>query len=55
MSFHSVGWILPDFEDRWQDEGRRQQLLDAIARVEREPSMLGVSAHLLAVARRPAG
>ncbi len=47
------GWILSDFAERWQDQHRRQQLLDAIARIEREPSMLGVSAHLLAVARRP--
>jgi len=49
------GWLVPDFEARWQDDQRRQQLLDAIARVEREPSMLGASAHLIAVARRPVG
>lgn len=46
-------WLLSDFEARWQDERRRQQLLDAVAPIEREPSTLGVSAHLLAVARRP--
>ena len=45
-------WILPDFDARWQDERRRRQMLEAIARIEREPSMLGVSAHLLALARR---
>jgi SAM-dependent methyltransferase len=46
-------WLLPDFDARWRDDRRRQELLDAIARIEREPSMLGVSAHLLAVARHP--
>lgn len=46
-------WLLSDFEARWQDERRRQQLLDAVAQIERESSTLGVSAHLLAVARRP--
>ncbi len=49
------GWLLPDFETSWADDQRRQQLLDAIMRVEREPSTLGVSAHLLAVARRRTG
>jgi hypothetical protein len=55
LAVEGPSWLMPDFDARWQDERRRQQLLDAIARVEREPSMLGVSAHLLAVAHRPAG
>jgi ubiquinone/menaquinone biosynthesis C-methylase UbiE len=55
LAVEGPAWVLPDFEERWQDQRGRQQLLDAIARIEREPSMLGVSAHLLAVARRPAG
>lgn len=45
------GWLAPDFEARWQDDLRRQQFLESIARVERPPRMLGVSAHLLATAR----
>jgi SAM-dependent methyltransferase len=55
LAVEGPGWLLPDFDARWQDEARRRQLLDAIARIEREPSMLGVSANLLAAARRPAG
>jgi SAM-dependent methyltransferase len=53
LAVEGPGWLVPDFEERWQNESRRQQLLDALGRVEREPSMLGVSAHLIAVARRP--
>jgi hypothetical protein len=53
LAVEGPGWILPDFDGRWRDDRRRQELLEAIARIEREPSMLGVSAHLLAVARRP--
>jgi SAM-dependent methyltransferase len=45
-------WLLPDLEGRWADAGRRERLLGAARAVEREPSLLGVSAHLLAVARR---
>ncbi len=38
------GWWLDDPE-------RRERLLEAVRRVEREPSVLGASAHLLAVGR----
>lgn len=48
------GWLLPDFEARWGDDARRARLLHVLRRLEEEPSMLGVSAHLLAVAHRPA-
>jgi SAM-dependent methyltransferase len=53
LAVEGPGWLLPEFEARWCDDRRRQELLDAIARIEREPSMLGVSAHLLAIAHRP--
>ena len=47
------GWLLPDFEARWADPRRREDLLHVARRLEAEPSILGVSAHLIAVARRP--
>jgi hypothetical protein len=34
-----------------EDEGRREKLPRAIRRVETEPSLLGVSPHVLAVGR----
>ena len=43
------GWMLPDFEDRWKDPRQRQDLLAIARRLEREPSIQGASAHLLAV------
>ncbi|HEX2207398.1 MAG TPA: methyltransferase domain-containing protein [Longimicrobium sp.] len=46
-------WLLSDFEARWQDEARRGRLLHVLRQLETEPSMLGVSAHMLAVAHRP--
>ncbi len=53
LAVEGPGWLLPDLEARWQDERGRRRLLDAIARIEREPSTMGASAHLLALARRP--
>jgi SAM-dependent methyltransferase len=45
-------WIARDFEARWGDPVRREQLLRLARNVEAEPSLLGASPHLLAVARR---
>jgi SAM-dependent methyltransferase len=45
-------WLLGDLAD-WLDDGeRRALLLDFLARIEAEPSVLGASAHLLALAVR---
>jgi len=47
------GWILPDVDERLRDADRRASLLRVARMLETEPSVLGSSAHLLAVARRP--
>jgi SAM-dependent methyltransferase len=47
------GWMLQDFDDRWEDEVLRQDMLDLARKLECEPSIVGASAHLLAVGRRP--
>ena len=44
--------MFPDVGERWQDDERREAWLGFLARVEEEPSLLGASAHLLAVGRR---
>jgi SAM-dependent methyltransferase len=47
------GWILGDFTERWNDPERREILLDVARKLESEPSILGVSAHLIVVGRKP--
>jgi ubiquinone/menaquinone biosynthesis C-methylase UbiE len=47
------GWILPDVPERMADDHRRAALLGVARMLETEPAMVGASAHLLAVARRP--
>ena len=52
LAVEGAGWFLADLDARLADERRRAVLLDALASLEAEPTLLGVSAHLLAVARR---
>ena len=48
------GWVLSDVTERLADPRRRTDLLQVARLLESEPAMLGVSAHLLAIARTPA-
>jgi ubiquinone/menaquinone biosynthesis C-methylase UbiE len=52
IAVEGAGWLLPDLDARLADERRRDVLLAALAPLEAEPTLLGVSAHLLTVARR---
>jgi ubiquinone/menaquinone biosynthesis C-methylase UbiE len=45
------GWLLADIRDRMTDDRRRADVLRVARLLESEPALLGVSAHLLAVAR----
>jgi len=46
------GWMVPDFDARWESETERKDLLDVARALEAEPSIRGASAHLLCVARK---
>ncbi len=45
-------WLLRDFETWWNQAEYRERLLRIARTLETEPSLLGVSAHLLAVAEK---
>lgn len=44
-------WLTPDLETRIDDPDGLERLLAVLRKLEREPSLLGASAHLLVVAR----
>ena len=52
LAVEGAAWLLPDLDARLADERRRAVMLGALAALEAEPTLLGVSAHLLTVARR---
>jgi hypothetical protein len=49
------GWFASDIDGLLDDLPTRGRVLEAIRRVEREPALLGASAHLLVAAHLPAG
>jgi ubiquinone/menaquinone biosynthesis C-methylase UbiE len=53
LGVEGPAWMLHDFDARWQDPAQRKDLLDVARALETESSVLGVSAHLLGVGRKP--
>jgi ubiquinone/menaquinone biosynthesis C-methylase UbiE len=47
-------WLMGNLQEHLDDPARRRRLLHFLRRIEAEPSLLGASAHLIAVARRKA-
>jgi ubiquinone/menaquinone biosynthesis C-methylase UbiE len=52
LGLEGPGWILSDFDGRWADPRKREDLLRVARALEGEVSVVGLSAHLLAVATR---
>ena len=50
LGIEGPGWLV---RDAWDDPARRDHVLRAARAVEAEPTLLGLSAHLLVVGRRP--
>jgi ubiquinone/menaquinone biosynthesis C-methylase UbiE len=46
------GWLASDFDRLWSDPAQRERLLAAVRKVEHEPSVLGVSSHIMAIGRK---
>ncbi len=50
LPVESLGGMLQDFEERWEEPEQRAQLLEVLRWVEGEPTLLGTTQHLLAIA-----
>jgi ubiquinone/menaquinone biosynthesis C-methylase UbiE len=53
IAVEGPGWFNQQLDSWLDDEAARGRLLDVLRRLETEPTLLGASAHLMAVARRP--
>lgn len=52
LAIEGPGWLARDFDRLWNDSQQRERLLAAVRKVEREPSVLGASAHVMAIGRK---
>ena len=52
IAVEGPGWMNKDLDAWLNDDAARQRLLGVLRRIETEPSLLGASAHILAVAHR---
>jgi ubiquinone/menaquinone biosynthesis C-methylase UbiE len=54
LAVEGPAWSAARFAETWNDLEQRQNLMEFLSLIEREPSVKGASAHLMAVAHRPA-
>ncbi len=52
LPIEGTGWLARDFDRLWIDPIQRERLLTAARKMEREPSVLGASAHIMAIGRK---
>jgi SAM-dependent methyltransferase len=45
-------WLARDFERLWSEARQRERLLSVVRKMEREPSLLGASSHIMAIGRK---
>jgi len=55
LGVEGPGWLLADFDARWDDAASRRDLLEVARALEAEGSIIGASAHLLGIGTKRAG
>ena len=52
VAIEGPGWLARDIDRLWSNPVQRQRLLKVVRKVEREPSILGATAHIMAIGRK---
>lgn len=52
LGIEGFGWLMPDFDNRWNDIEEREILMSLLEMTESEPSLLGASSHIMAVGKK---
>ncbi len=53
LTVEGVAVFLQDLEEQWRDPVRKERILEALRWLEDEPSVVGVTGHIIAVASKP--
>ncbi|HET9744590.1 MAG TPA: methyltransferase domain-containing protein [Chitinophagaceae bacterium] len=51
-AIEGFGWLVPGFAERWNDNEQREQMLVYIRQTENDPVMIGISAHVMTIAKK---
>ncbi len=46
-------WLVPNLDEQWKDDIRRENILRIVRLLEKETSIMGVSTHLLSISMKP--
>jgi ubiquinone/menaquinone biosynthesis C-methylase UbiE len=52
IAIEGFGWLIPDFAKRWNHKISREQMLVYIRQTEKDPVMIGISAHVMTIAKK---
>ncbi len=52
VAIEGPGWLAGDFDRLWNDPVQRERLLATVRKVEREPSIIGASSHVMGIGRK---
>lgn len=52
IAIQGAGWLAGDFAARWADARQREGILEAVRLMEEDEAVMGLSPHVMAVARR---
>jgi ubiquinone/menaquinone biosynthesis C-methylase UbiE len=52
VAIEGPGWLARDFDMLWSDPQQREHLLSTVRKIENKPSILGASAHIMAIGRK---
>jgi ubiquinone/menaquinone biosynthesis C-methylase UbiE len=53
FAIEGISYLMKDFEKNWKTEKNREFLLEVIDKIEREPSLIGASPHMMCVGVKP--
>jgi ABC-type Fe3+ transport system substrate-binding protein len=52
LAIEGFGWLIPGFDNEWKNSGYQEMLTRMIRNIENDESVMGMSAHIMAVARK---
>lgn len=52
IAVEGFGWLVPGFTDKWDNKAWKNKLLNYIRQSEKDPVMIGISAHIITVAKK---